>query len=105
MKPWTIIYYGNGRELELWPHTDIQNVPTRDVQVILQREGRNIFTVAGFDFYVWRDPYWRGTNDLADYLMDDGMKKVLFGRWIDREKYEGLLNKAIEDRKTRIEDK
>jgi hypothetical protein len=97
MNPHAIIYYGDGTELTL-NTIDVADVPHRDVQVILQREGRHIFTVSGFDYYVWRSPYWRGTNDLADYLMSDGMKKVLFGRWIERDTYEELLNKALTDR-------
>lgn len=93
------IYYGDGTIIDA-TDVSLENVPTTDVQVIVSPDeecGRII--LCRWDYYVWRDDCWFGCNlfGLFDYLTMDGMKKVLFGRTTQNERFRAIYFKAKDD--------
>ena len=94
-----MIYYSDGSTYD----GEIENTPTRDVQVIVQPCPRTGWAMQHTtDYYVWREDLdeWRGTDifGLWDYLARDGMKKVLFGRTISNEEYNDVYQRAKAER-------
>ena len=80
---------------------DIENTPTRDVQVILQEDTRVGWAmVHQKDYYIWEYDQWLGTDEfgLWDYLARDGMKKVLFGRTLTHEEFQVVYYRAKDER-------
>ena len=98
---WTI-YYGDGSTYSGL----IEQVPTRDVQVIVQSCPNSGWAMQHtHDYYVWRDDMneWRGTDDfgLWDYLARDGWKRVLFGRTLSIDEFNAIFQRAKKDRDER----
>ena len=95
------IYYGNGtivKDEDCLP----ENVPKRDVQVVLvesERVGRRVERMS--DFYIWTPERggWRGVDNfgLFDYLIDPGEKIVLFGRTLSTDDFSDIMVKATQD--------
>jgi hypothetical protein len=101
------VYYGDG---SMFSDEDgpLAEVPTLNVQAIVQRDtadlvnnvGRRILTQR--DFYWWSDQEneWFGGGDLFglfDYLQRPGLKKVLFGRTVSYGDFAAAQQRALND--------
>lgn len=99
---WTI-WYANGvpvSNLDCEP----DEVDERDVQVITKRDSEaGWVTVTGCDYYVFdlqnSDRNWTGVDlfGLWDYLASPGWKRVLFGRMVTNNEYDGIMTRALSD--------
>jgi hypothetical protein len=98
------IYYGDGSTFEGRPEdAPVQNVqfiswddPTRGINAT----GR--FVLEAWDLYIYSDNVegWIGTNKYADlvrHVQDGGVRAVLEGKWIKRETFVELREKAYND--------
>lgn len=77
------------------------------VQVILVHDNeRGWRAIAPADFYLWelregdQAPCWYPANihDLTLYLLRPGLKCILFGEYINRKRYNEILERALKDR-------
>ncbi len=98
------IYYGNGYVYEGEP----ERAPNQNVQAIAWDDStkghRNLGRVVlrEWDIYIYsEDIGWHGTNKYADLLQHlgqgigiGGVRAVLTGRWITRNKYDEILKRA-----------
>jgi hypothetical protein len=96
------IYYGDGSTFGGgFPQSDPEEAPTRNVQAIVQEDPDVGWVILStHDYYVWRDDRWfacNGFDGLADYLMSDGWKKVLFGRTLPHDEYKAVYERAKAD--------
>ena len=96
------VYYTDGVLDDNASPYDIEH--RSSVQVIVQPDNEhNWVTVTGYDFYMWDDRggfRWFGGDvfGLHDYLLQPGLKCVLFGEHIDTARYRAILNQAIAER-------
>jgi hypothetical protein len=93
------IYYGDGLIVDN-AQVKPEMVPSLDVQVICEREGRNIILIHSKDFYWHENDLWTGGDifGLWDYLSRPGFKKVLFGRTISTDNFNKILTKVIKEK-------
>ena len=78
-----------------------QDAPGRGVICIVQeneRTGR--VKLSGADYYTWNGGQWFRADSfgLWDYLAGRGWKKVVFGRMVDRGRYELIMREAEADK-------
>lgn len=74
--------------------------PKRGVQAVVRTHPRVGFLVLeGHDYYWWDGGEWLGGDKfgLFDYLSQSGRKVVLFGRSIQRDEYERIVQQARDD--------
>ena len=97
------IYYGDGSTFSDQDGA-AENAPAVNVQVIVvENPNHNWVTIAGNDYFVWQERggwyRWWGADwfGMVDYLLQPGWKKVLFGRMIDEETFNGLFRLANKD--------
>lgn len=103
------VYYGDGSVFE---GVRPEDAPTHDVQVIAYEDPeRGVLEVGrvllyNWDFYIYSDRVrgWHGTNKYSDLLEHltlgcgpGGVRAVLTGRWIDREAFLQIMEKAKHD--------
>lgn len=93
------IYYSDGTS-----YSDIDgspfDAPARDVQVIAIEDSNVGKTFVGKeDMYWYKDGRWFGGDmfGLYDYLIDNGPRKVIFGRVLDNDNFKKIMKLAIED--------
>lgn len=95
------IYYGDGST-----YSDLDGppelAPKRDVQAIPHTSGLTGHRVERTnDYYVWTPERggWRGVDQfgLFDYLIEPGVKIVLFGRMLNNEEYRAILAQSSRD--------
>lgn len=95
------IYYGDGSTVtsddctpSVVPKRNVQCIvrPDPDVGRLVEREN---------DYYVWCDQRdnWKGVDQfgLFDYLIEPGVKIVLFGRTLIESEYKEVLMRAVND--------
>lgn len=90
------VYYGDGSIYS----GEVADTPARNVQVIAQSSPEHGWSaVAGTDYYIWREDRWVGVDwfGLCDYLIDPGMKKVLFGRTLTKEEFNAVWQRMMAD--------
>jgi len=95
------VYYGDGTTFS---NEDgfVYNVPTRNVQVIVQHSKEHgIELISSTDYYIWNNNRWYGVDQfgLYDYLIDPGWKRVLFGRMLTKEEYNAIWSLVSEEAK------
>lgn len=93
------VYYGDGSTFS-GDDGEFSLAPARGVQVIVQdHPGVGMELVTGADYYVWGG-CWRGVDifGLFDYLIEPGMKKVIFGRTITQDEYNKIMRGANLDK-------
>ena len=78
--------------------------PARDVQVIVISDPNHGWrTQAGFDYYVWDcragETRWWGVDQFGfyDYLIEPGVKRVLFGRTTTSKGFSEIFKLASND--------
>lgn len=91
------IYYADGSTFDGSP----SGAPSLGVVCIVQPDpdvGRHV--LSGFDYYWPADGAWWGGDlfGLFQYLIEPGLKKVLFGRTISNRAFREILKAACEDR-------
>lgn len=104
------VYYGDGSTYTGQGETrnrisGPEGAPTQDVQCIawddpargISDTGRVVLT--DWDLYIYSDNVggWMGTNKYADlvrHVQDGGVRAVLEGKWIKREKYREIKERA-----------
>lgn len=97
------IFYDNGSTF-----TDVDgkpfDAPKRGVIAITVQDGEHGRALCrDNDFYIWNvydgNELWQGVDwfGLWDYLVDPGVKIVLFGRTIGNKEYRNLINKVVND--------
>lgn len=95
------VYYDSGSYCDGRDVTP-QNLPRLGVQVIVQEDSSRSNgwdVVRMYDYYLWKDGYWYGADifGLFDYLQTPrNSTVVLFGRTIDRERYNDVVQRAIQ---------
>ena len=54
--------------------------------------------INGYDWYIVRDGYWFATNlvGLTQYFAEPGFKVVKVGQWVAPERYDRLMQAAIQ---------
>lgn len=94
------IFYSNSTYSDLDGPPEL--APKRDVQTIAVKSesaGRRI--ERGSDFYIWTpdNGVWRGVDffGLYDYMIEPGMKIVLFGRVLSDDEYSQIWLRAAHD--------
>lgn len=96
-----LIYYGDGTKV-YDQDCSPEFVPKRDVQVITveDRDSGQLF-LRSDDYYWWdyRIGRWSSGDifGLFDYLVEPGIKVVLFGRTIGNEEYRKIMDLAMSD--------
>jgi len=98
-----VIYYGDGSTFS--DEDGLPEVaPPRDIQLIIVTDPEAGWrTIVNHDYYVWDarggQPMWWGVDKfgLFDYLLDPGMKRVLFGRLIDTPTFNAIFQRALSD--------
>lgn len=95
------IYYGDG---ETYNNTSGSpfDAPARNVQMIAVADPNHGWYLCRSNDYYWYHPeqdHWQGGDifGLWDYLIQPGVKKVLFGRTISNEEYTSILTHAYND--------
>lgn len=94
------VYYGDGTTFSN-EDGDVEDVPSRDVQVVVQVDTRTGWSPLYSNDYYWYDKgEWIGGDlfGLFDYLTRPGWKKVLFGRTISHEEYQTIVRRARQDK-------
>lgn len=80
---------------------NIEDAPSRDVQLIVQEDTRvGWVMVHQKDYYIWEYERWFGVDGfgLWDYLARPGWKKVLFGRTLTHEEWNEVYYHAKDAR-------
>lgn len=100
MSKW-IIYYGDGSKV-YDKDCNPEDVPRRDIQVItVEDEDVGQAFVRNSDYYWWdyKMNCWSGGDifGLFDYLIEPGVKIVLFGRTITNDEYREILSRAMNE--------
>ena len=93
------IYYGDGSTYNNQDGYEAR-APARDVQVIvLEDKDHGWITQAGTDYYIWNHSRWWGVDlfGMYDYLIEDGWKRVLFGRTLAKDEYQAIFKRASDD--------
>lgn len=90
------IYYDGGATYDGEP----QDAPALGVLVIVEADtdhGRRL--VSAKDYYVWDRGRWWSVDyiGMIDYLIQPGMKKVLFGRTVESESWYAAMRRANTD--------
>lgn len=100
------IYYGDGSTFE----GDPEDAPASNVQCIVFNDSATEISNIGrvvlsqWDIYIYSDIGWHGTNKYADLLQHlgkgcgpNGVRAVLQGTWIARDKYFEIQRRAKSD--------
>ena len=90
------IYYGDGSTYG----GPVEDAPARNVQVIIvEDKDAGWITQAGTDYYIWNRGRWWGVDlfGMYDYLIEDGWKRVLFGRTLAKDEYQAIFKRASDD--------
>lgn len=90
------IYYDGGETYDGAP----ENAPAFGVLVIVENDrnsGRRLITTK--DYFIWTWDGWRSVDfiGMLDYLQQPGWKRVLFGRMVEDEYWNGVMKRANED--------
>lgn len=93
------IFYGDGTTYSN-KNGPPERAPKRNVQLITVEDdviGRRI--EATNDYYAYTSHGWRGCDrfGLFDYLIEPGVKLVLFGRSLSDVEYKTIRDKAVKD--------
>jgi hypothetical protein len=102
---WTI-YYGDGTTVS--SDTGPEDVPKRDVQVIVQADpgSQSGYSIChSNDFYTWRDDLWVGADQFGmfDFVFGDtGHRVALAGRSMRDGAFADLLKLASDNAKADI---
>ena len=93
------IFYGDGSTYSN-KNGPPERAPKRNVQLITVEDdviGRRIESTN--DYYVYTPHSWRGCErfGLFDYLIEPGVKLVLFGRSLSDDEYRTVRDKAVKD--------
>lgn len=101
------IYYGDGTVYSgdaVWSpagykHKGVQCIAWTDPDKSVKTTGRVI--LHEWDIYIYStDIGWHGTNKYADLLMhleDGNVRRVLTGRWVERDQYKAIYKRAKTD--------
>lgn len=80
----------------------VETTPTDNVLVIVERSrehGRRL--VSNGDYYCWdakRERWFPGDfMHFVQYLREDGMKRVLFGRTVENDEWNDVMRRATND--------
>ena len=99
-----IVYYSDGRTISDWQVSPYKIPRRADVQVIVQRSPEhNWVTLSNYDFYVWDkrggEAQWYEADHfgLDHYLLQPGLKCVLFGTRIDKKQFKEIFDRAREE--------
>jgi len=92
------IYYGDGTH---YGDSDAFAAPARNVQMVAVADpDHGWYLCRSNDFYWYLDnDTWQGGDifGLWDYMIEPGMKKVLFGRTVTNAEFEAILMRAYND--------
>lgn len=93
------IYYGNG---EIYDPGDPYTSPSQNVQMIANADRNNgwsLIRCVDYYWYIEEIDEWNGGDifGLYDYLLQDGHKKVIFGRNTTNDNFNIILQRALTD--------
>lgn len=94
------IYYGDGSTFD-GRDGPASDAPARDVQMIAVADpDHGWYLVRSTDYYWWLpNDTWNGGDifGLFDYLIEPGLKRVLFGRTIETARFRAIFDRAMND--------
>lgn len=83
---------------------ELADTPAFGVLVIVQYDPvSGWYCRTGKDYYCWQVDEWTEVDifGLWDYLAQPGWKKVLYGRTVPNEKYQKILQQALQEKRIR----